>query len=84
MVALAVGHVLWPCAINCRDRALTVGRTGTGTHSPARPPARPPVLQVDQCIDTGVSYGEAPTPGSCTPLEATVHVGEPGKTYIVL
>ena len=44
----------------------------------------PHTLQVGQCIDTGVSYGEAPPPGSCTPLTATVLVGEPGKTYIVL
>lgn len=39
-------------------------------------------LQVGQCIDSGVSYGEKVR--SCTPLEAEVTVGVDGQTYTVL
>lgn len=39
-------------------------------------------LQVDQCIDTGVSYGEPQR--ACTPLSASVEVGIDGTTYLAL
>lgn len=39
-------------------------------------------LQVDQCIDSGVSYGE--TARTCTPLELAVNIGEDGRTYVAL
>ena len=39
-------------------------------------------MQVAQCIDSGVSYG-VPT-RTCSPLQATVTVGQPGQVYIVL
>ena len=40
-------------------------------------------LWVGQCIDSGVSYGEAGA-RACTPLQTTVMVGAPDETYVVL
>ena len=39
-------------------------------------------LQVDQCIDSGVSYGVSTH--ACNPLQTTVTIGESGRTYTVL